>query len=274
MAQLASSLDNNTDRRAILDALLAALPESRMIQVRTPMHVEGAFPGGPISPADAFNGSPRARLGHHNDCLLASASDMGTYQSPVDQWRSYVADDGRFTPFGGETCAVNAPRTDCSAALAELEMLHGSYVNSEYHGGVLDGWAAQGCEGEISQRLGYRFVIKSAQVSSMDAPGGVLRVRIEVASRASRRRSTTVRCSWSSTTASPATPPSWPPSIRAAGRRAESVTSRPTCASSRCQPGSYRLALRLPTRRPTCTTTLATRSHGQQDIWDSGPATT
>jgi hypothetical protein len=246
-----NGLDNPTDRRAILDALLGALPESRMVQVRTPMHVEGAYPGGPISPADAFGGSPRARLGHHNDCLLASSSDMGTYQSPVDQWRGYVADDSRFTPFGGETCALNAPRTDCSAALAELEMLHGTYVNSEYHGGVLDGWSSQGCEAEIGRRLGYRFTIESAAVSERVAPGGVLRVRVTVGNQGFaapfnyRPVFVVLDDGVTRRTAklASADPRRWAPG--------ESITLEANLRiPADATPGSYRLSLRLPDQAP------------------------
>ena len=175
-----NGLDNDTDRRAVLDALLEALPDNRYIQVRTPMHVDGAFPGGTISPEQAFSGAARARIGHHNDCYLASDSDLGTYVSPIEQWRGYVADDSRFTPFGGETCGVYTARSACEPALAEMEMLHLSYINREYHPDVIADWVDGGCDDQISRRMGYRFVIDSASVSQMVAPGGILRLRIDL----------------------------------------------------------------------------------------------
>ena len=33
----------------------------------------------PLTAAQAYDGSPMARTGHHNDCFLSSANDVGTY---------------------------------------------------------------------------------------------------------------------------------------------------------------------------------------------------
>jgi len=173
-------LDNSADRRAVVDAELTALPDTRAIQVRTPMQVDGMFPGGPLTPAEAFDGSERARVGHHNDCFLASSTDQGTYSNPIDTWRGYVAADTRYVPMGGETCAVDAPRTNCPSALAEMEMLHTSYLNIEYYPGVIDGWVSGGCDDEIRRRMGYRLVIEHAAVSQAVAPGGVLHVDVDL----------------------------------------------------------------------------------------------
>ena len=174
-----NGLDNAGDRGAILTAILNALPVSRAVQVRTPMHKE-AFAGAPVSGAEAFNGSNAARIGHHNDCFLASSSDFGTYASPVSQWESYVSQDTRFTPMGGETCAVSA-RTDCGPAVAEMSNNHWSYLNREYHQDVLAGWETQGCGDDIRRHLGYRLVLKQAVHSATVAPGGVLALSLDIA---------------------------------------------------------------------------------------------
>ena len=70
-----NGLDNTTDQRSVLQAILAALPSSRTVQVRTPNIVDAIFPGGAITPAQAFTGTDLARTGHHNDCFLASVDD-------------------------------------------------------------------------------------------------------------------------------------------------------------------------------------------------------
>src|SRR5262249_49601427 len=72
--------DTTQNERAVVDALLAALPATRMIQIRTPEIVDAMFPGGPLQ--DGFSGEARARIGHHNDCFLASDNDFGTYDDP------------------------------------------------------------------------------------------------------------------------------------------------------------------------------------------------
>lgn len=173
-------LDNPTDRKDILLALLDALPASRQVQIRTPMYKEDAFPGGPLTAAEAYANTPRARIGHHNDCFLASANDYGTYDAPVSEWESYVAGDGAFTAIGGETCKVYAPRTSCEAAVAEMESNHWSYLNSQYHQDVLAGWASSGCGEEIANRLGYRLTVERVAHTERVAPGGILDVELDI----------------------------------------------------------------------------------------------
>ncbi len=176
-----NGLDNDDDRGAILRRLLAAVPASRTVQIRTPMYKDAIFPGGPLAAGEAWTAEDRARVGHHNDCFLASSDDYGTFESPVSVWEDYVEQDGRFLPVGGETCAVNAPKTDCDQALTFMESQHWSYLNEEYNQSVLDQWVDQGCAGEISRRLGYRLSLVRATLSEAVAPGGVLAVELEIA---------------------------------------------------------------------------------------------
>ena len=175
-----NGLDNTAARNEILNAILAALPASRSVQVRTPMFKAGLFPGAAMGSSDAFTGSARSRMGHHNDCFLASSSDFGTYASPVADWKAYVASEGRFTPVGGETCAVSS-RTSCATALTEMNDHHWSYLNKEYKADVINSWDAGGCGSSIRRRLGYRFVAKRFAYSKSVAPGGVLEVELDIA---------------------------------------------------------------------------------------------
>ena len=171
-----NGLDTTPNELAIVDALLVALPDKRMIQIRTPEFVDAMFPGGPLS--DGFDGSPRSRIGQHNDCFLASDTDFGTYTTPIDTWKAYVAADTRFTPMGGETCAVDSPRSDCPTATAEMAQLHYTYLNSAYQQGVLSGWTTQGCMPQITEQLGYRLVLESATLSQRVKPGGRLQLQV------------------------------------------------------------------------------------------------
>jgi hypothetical protein len=175
-----NGLDNPTDRAAILAAILDALPASRMTQVRTPMYKSDAL-GGPLADAAAFSGTEAARVGHHNDCFLASDDDWGTYADPIDDWKAFVAQEGRFTPVGGETCNVNPPRSECTSATAEMAQLHWSLLNLRYHQGVIDGWSTGGCLDEIKRKLGYRLELQAASHSERVRPGGVLVVEATIA---------------------------------------------------------------------------------------------
>jgi hypothetical protein len=154
-----NGLDNDTDRGAILNALLAAVPSNRTVQLRTPMF-KSRLLGGPLTAETAFSGTNAARVGQHNDCFLASDTDYGTYASPIATWKAFVAQEGRYTPVGGETCNVYIPRSDCLSALNELREHHWTYLNWLYNQAVLSRWAEQGCLAEVRRNLGYRFVVQ------------------------------------------------------------------------------------------------------------------
>ncbi|MCY1014131.1 DUF4832 domain-containing protein [Nannocystis pusilla] len=141
-------------------------------------------------------------------------------------------------PVGGETCAVNPPRSECPSALAELALHHWTHLNLAYTEEVLEGWQQDGCFAEIACRLGYRLRQPALRWGS--------------GSLAARRRSR----SSSSTTASPR------PSTRArwcscstARRASTSPPSTSTCAP--CSPARRRPCASTPscppTFRPGCT---------------------
>jgi hypothetical protein len=174
-----NALDTPEPRRAILEALLAALPTDRSVSVRTPMFKQEIF-AGPLLPTDAFDGSPLARVGHHNDCFLASDSDSGTYASPVSEWMNYVADESAHVPVGGETCSANPPRSECASALAELELFRFSYLSSSWHPNVLAGWQNGGCYEEISRRLGHRLQVERYSLNEWAAPGATATLNVSI----------------------------------------------------------------------------------------------
>lgn len=62
---------------------------------------------------------------------------------------------------GGETCKLNSPRSDCSAALAEFKKLHWSFISLDYEPNVIESWRKGNCYTEIVNRLGYRFQLNS-----------------------------------------------------------------------------------------------------------------
>jgi hypothetical protein len=177
-----NGLTNTTDKRDILTALLNALPKSMFVQLRYPIDKSLVFgTTATLTAAQAFSGSNPARIGFHNDCFLADPSDGGTYPSYGGaDWKAYIAADGRYTPVGGETCAVNSPRSDCSTALNELRMLHYSWLNRDYNGDVLNAWKSQGCYDTIALDLGYRFVLTSASWSQAVRAGQNLSVQLNL----------------------------------------------------------------------------------------------
>jgi len=161
---------NWADRKAVTDALLKALPKDRMIQVRTPymkQRMYGVPTGtdGALTAEQAYDGSPVARIGHHNDCFLASPDDFGTYLSdPVELDKDFVAQDTNYVAEGGETCAVNPPRSEWDSAAAEMARLHVSFLNTDYNKDVLGSW---GDNLEVAkQKLGYQFALDRSTVTA------------------------------------------------------------------------------------------------------------
>lgn len=167
-------------RQALIYALLDALPESRSIQLRTPaIKMNITEDPAPLSAEEAFSTSPKARLGHHNDCFVASSSDYGTYINPSVE-KPFLEQETKFLPMGGETCALAPPYSDCENATSELERFHWSYLNIDYNTSVLDVWGDQGCFDEVERKLGYRFKLIESRASTEVKPGYGLNAEVSL----------------------------------------------------------------------------------------------
>jgi len=163
------------NRKAIIEKLMDIFP-NKYIQIRTPMHKEQLF-GSSNEYADessdakitsniAYSDDVRAKIGHHNDCFLASATDMGTYPSDnVVFWQDYVVNDSKYAPLGGETCKDEETYTNCLNATTQLKKLQYSYINNAYHPDVIQRWKDEGCYQEIRQNIGYRLVASELETS-------------------------------------------------------------------------------------------------------------
>ena len=168
-----NGLDNIEDKREILNALLTAIPD-RFVQVRYPANIIEMYP----DPMDAV----KAGVAHHNDCFLSSETDVGTYErngeNTIERDQKYLAELTLFTPMSGETCAPFPPRSECTNALHELELLHFSAINEAYHKGILRSWEEGGCLQEITDRMGYRLSLISADFNEQVRPGGLLNLTV------------------------------------------------------------------------------------------------
>jgi len=175
-------LDANwQDRIEVLKALLDAVPQELMVQVRTPQikqrqvyGIQSPVTVEPLTESEAFNGTDKARIGFHNDCFISSPDDYGTFddygnsatprKSQTATLRKYFAADSRFVVVGGETCSDDySPENDCGpAGHAEQEMkdMHYTYLNTSYNNDVNNDWVTGGCMESIKRSLGYRFVLK------------------------------------------------------------------------------------------------------------------
>lgn len=164
------------DRKSVVEALLGSLPSSRTVQLRTPAFKRQFYGSTALSATEAFTGTARARVGHHNDCFLASANDFGTY-SNVTADKAYLAAENLYLPQGGETCATSTYSSFANAS-ADMEKLHYSYLNRDYNRTVLDSWGTN--LDIVQRRLGYRLALLDGAFSSGARPGGELQVSMNL----------------------------------------------------------------------------------------------
>ena len=106
----------------------------------------------PLTEAEAYQNTPKARLCGHNDCFVASSNDVGTYFSPDE--KTFWAEDTKYTFMGGETCG-ECSYSNGENAIAQMERFHWTYLNRSYHTGVLNSWIQSGHMDEVKRRLGY-----------------------------------------------------------------------------------------------------------------------
>jgi hypothetical protein len=174
-----NGLDNTAGRKAVLEKILLVLPKDRMVQVRTPYYKSAIYNNySPVTEVNAFDESNYSRTGHHNDCFLADDTDMGTYSDTSAQ-TLYISRDALYVPVGGETCSPSE-FSGCPNTLYQMERLHWTYVNNDYHGSVISGWKNNGCYPDIQKRLGYRFELLEGTYTDSTKPGGTLGINIKI----------------------------------------------------------------------------------------------
>ncbi|MET0288919.1 MAG: DUF4832 domain-containing protein [Pseudoxanthomonas sp.] len=175
-------------RTQIRDALLDALPADHFIAFRYTGHLMDWYPGTP-NEAMAFNASANARSAFHNDCFLASDTDVGTYSGDAatgQREREAMAARAKITPFGGETCnpaddPQARPRTTCDDVLREGAQYSLSYLNDAYYRTLFhDAWIEGGCYEQVQRKMGYRLELASAAHSSELPRGGTLQFNFSV----------------------------------------------------------------------------------------------
>lgn len=172
-------------RTQIRDALLAALPAGRFLQLRYPGYLMAWSPQAP----QWRDGSAASRIGVHNDCFMASATDVGTFSEDAavrQRERGYVAALSAVAPFGGETCNPAdepnpTPRTECGDIVRDGRQFGLTYLNDSYYRPLFHArWEAQGCMGEVRRSMGYRFELMALRHSATVAAGqsGELTLRL------------------------------------------------------------------------------------------------
>ena len=169
--------DNDGVRREVVTALLDAVAPSRMVQLRTPMFKQALTGAAPLAEAEAFRGTPRARIGHHNDAFYSDVNDMGTYADPA-KGKEWMAQEARFVVNGGET--TDKPKGGAAEFVAEMERTRWSFCHLRYADDVKAAWEKEGHLPAIRKRLGYRFTLVDVAMPKSVKPGGQLELTIRL----------------------------------------------------------------------------------------------
>ena len=170
---------NLNNRKEVVNAILDAMPSSRMLQLRKPTFKQDLFTKTALTSSQAFKNTNVARIGHHNDCFLSSEDDNGTYDDITTQY-PYLSQETKYLPMGGETCALNSPRTDCSSAITEMGKFHWSFLNLDFYPDVIEGFETNNCFADIQKKLGYRFQLNSATFPKSQLLGTQLPITLKI----------------------------------------------------------------------------------------------
>lgn len=170
-------------RREVLDALLDALPKERMLCIRTPRFKQKCYGwtmADTLTRAEAFSGTPKARLAAHDDAIMADASDLGTFNN--SELRAYWEAETKYTIYGGESCpgSGNTTIASCEKTLDQFLKMHISYLNKDYYRPTHNRWKNEGCQDLIYRSIGYRFEGRDIATTQNPKVGEELKAKLSL----------------------------------------------------------------------------------------------
>ena len=175
----------NNSRRLVVDSMLAAVPSDRCILIRTPLFKTGYIGNtNPLTESEAYTGTPKSRIGHHNDGFLyVEWGDDGTYSDTATQ-KPYIAQETLYVPIGGETNETDETAAITKAAynttIAETSRLHYTFINQGYSPAMTGQWRSNGAYDALRKWLGYRYQLLNGTYSSQATPGGDMSVYMQI----------------------------------------------------------------------------------------------
>ena len=169
-----------TTRWPVAEHLMEVVPADRQICFRQPqfkiryLRTHGMAVT-PLTAAEAYQPTIKARWAGHNDCFVSSSTDVGTYHN--DEERAFWAEDTKYTLMGGETCG-ECEYSNGENAVKEMEKYHWSYLCNSYHPDVLGSWIVDGHLDIIKRRLGYRFALDKAYLTQAPEAGKLFEAKL------------------------------------------------------------------------------------------------
>ena len=163
------------DLISVRNALLDAVPDTRMVQFRYPRDIISWYPEA-LNASQAFTKTRQSRIGTHNDCFIADINDTGTYTTgKIEEEKVYQASMAPYVAVGGETCNVNygtdKSYRSCANALESMSRFHYSYMSDTANNNTTNILINEGCWGKIKKKLGYRYKMLSAQIPNSTTAG-------------------------------------------------------------------------------------------------------
>jgi hypothetical protein len=149
------------NRKEVMDRMVSSFDSSIPLQVRYIFAKQKMY-------GNTFVG----RIGFYNDSFLGTWGDSGTfnvsskYGTPTTADIVYWQNNTINNPVTGESNMVNAPRTDCSNAMIEMDRFNWSLINKDYFPQVISNWQTQGCFTTMQKSLGYDFRLNSSNITN------------------------------------------------------------------------------------------------------------
>lgn len=179
-----------------LDVMLNNTPEKIKIGVRQPKYYTywAGIERDKLSENVTTLGTKEYRVGLYNDGYLGSESDLGTFNNRNLEIK-WLEKQANHTLYGGEVVANYASGTPLNTVKymsEEAFKTHTTYLNGIYNDKVLEAWKNEKYEGEdqlykgengytyIANHLGYRFVIRKANIQNKVEQGKKINVELNI----------------------------------------------------------------------------------------------
>jgi hypothetical protein len=161
----------------LVKALVDAVPQPISIALRRPSFMREIDP-------ELIDVS---RIAFHNDALLSTESDMGTYELETltrEEELNYISSLPYALANGGEMPMMGV-YTEAEQAIKELALIKLTYLNLKYNKEVLDLWRNTPYQAltffdHISNKLGYRWFIESMTLPSSFRRDQSFTIKIEM----------------------------------------------------------------------------------------------
>ncbi|HLO59671.1 MAG TPA: DUF4832 domain-containing protein [Bacteroidales bacterium] len=167
------------ERRDLVNSLLDAVPADRMIQLRYVGYKMSIFDSIPVTADEAYSGTPKSRISHHNDCFVSSENDVGSYRN-IRIEKQYLEKDSKYTTLGGETCDWFPPRSNCDTSVSEMQRFHWTFINHDYYGPIINEWQQNGCYNDMLRNLGYRYSLVDAEIQDSARQNGSFKLKFNL----------------------------------------------------------------------------------------------